>query len=411
MDKQISDYLGSCPNCHIHKGRPHPKVHTRRYPLPTRPWESVSIDLIGRLPITANKSRFILVAVDFLTRYTVAVPLMTRSAKEVAMALSKIFCEHGVPRIVLSDNGGEFRSKIMTELAKHLQFKHATIAVHHPSSQGLVERKNQAIMCAIRQLAEEKPLEWDLCIPYAILAINSAYCQSVQESPFFLYRHRDSDLPLHARTTPKTSYKSQQLFIKEEIDQQRQVYDLVRERLLMAADRQCRQKDKSAHSSRVQIDDRVYIRFIKNKKGQSKLCQRWTGPYRILAQKSPSVFKLRHIVTGKLIETHIENLKIVKESEAQLEEIPQARTPLHPLEDPTQENVVDTGHLPLPRDKPITAAERVATTAANTPPGVIAVAGERMDVPASTSQGATSENNTRLRRGQPRAAKRGTNRA
>ena len=413
MDKNISDYVRRCSNCHIHKGKPHPKVYTRRYPLPTRPWDTVSIDLIGRLPVTKNKSKFILVAVDFLTRYTVAVPLMTRSAKEVAIALSKIFCEHGVPRIVLSDNGGEFRSKIMTELAKNLQFKHATIAVHHPSSQGLVERKNQAIMCAIRQLAEEKPLEWDLCIPYAILAINSAYCQSINESPFFLYRHRDSDLPLHARTTPKTSYKPQQQFIKDELLRQRAVYDLVRERLLTAADRQCRYKDKSEHPSRVQIDDRVYIRFIKNKKGQSKLCQRWTGPYRVLAQKSPSVFKLKHIVTGKQIETHIENLKIVKESEAQLEDIPQARMPLHPLEDPTQESAVDTGHLPLPMDESIAAPRRAAAAAiADTPPGEIAATHEQMDVPASTQRGAISESHIRLRRGQPRAAKkkRGTNR-
>ena len=404
MDKQIRDYVGNCPNCHIHKGRPHPKVHTRRYPLPTRPWESVSIDLIGRLPTTTNKSKFILVAVDFLTRYAVAVPLMTRSAKEVATALAKIFCEHGVPRLVLSDNGGEFRSKIMTELAKNLQFKHATIAVHHPSSQGLVERKNQAIMCAIRQLGEEKPLEWDLCLPYAILAINSAYCQSVQESPFFLYRHRDSDLPLHARTTPKTSNRSQQQFIHQELCRQRQVYDLVRERLLTAADRQCRNRDRHARSSRVQIDDRVYIRFIKNKKGQSKLCQRWTGPYRVLAQKSPSVFQLRHIVTGKQIETHIENLKIVRESEAQLNEIPQARTPLHPLADSNQENVVDSGHLPLPCPR-----DNSAAAVADTPPGVIAEASRRMDVPIDTPNGEISGSNVRPRRGQPRAAKKGTN--
>ena len=406
MDKNISDYVGNCPNCHIHKGRPHPKVYTRRYPIPTRPWESVSIDLIGRLPITKNKSKFILVAVDFLTRYTVAVPLMTRSAKEVAVALSKIFCEHGVPRVVLSDNGGEFRSKIMTELAKNLQFKHATIAVHHPSSQGLVERKNQAIMCAIRQLAEEKPLEWDLCIPYAILAINSAYCQTIQESPFFLYRHRDSDLPLQARTTPKTSHKPQQQFIKDELERRRQVYDLIRERLLTAADRQCRYKDKSARSSTVQIDDRVYIRFVKNTKGQSKLCQRWTGPYRVLAQKSPSVFKLKHIVTGKLIETHIENLKIVRESEAQLEEIPQARIPLHPLEDTMHENGADMGHLPLPIDKPIMAPERAAAVT-ETPPGEIETDCEQIDAPASTSHGATPNNDVSQRRGLPRAAKRG----
>ena len=61
------------------------------------------------------------------------------------------------------------------------------------------------------------------------------------------------------------------------------------------------------------VVDSVYVRRIKNKKGQNKLCQRWTGPYRVLAQKSlfQVIFQLRNVVTGKQIETHIGNLKIV----------------------------------------------------------------------------------------------------
>ena len=89
----------------------------------------------------------------------VAVPLKTRSAKEVAGALTRIFCEHGIPQVLLSDSGTEFNNQIMKSLSQTFQFKYAKIAVHHPSSQGLVERKNQAVMLAIRQLAEDKPEE------------------------------------------------------------------------------------------------------------------------------------------------------------------------------------------------------------------------------------------------------------
>ena len=92
-----------------------------------------------------------------------------------------------------------------------------------------------------------------------------------------------------------------------------------------------------------------------------------------------------------------------------MEEIPQARIPLHPLEDTMQENGVDMGHLPLPTDKSITAPKRTAA-ATDTPPGVIAAESEQIDTPASVSHGATSKNNVSQRRGQPRAAKRGLNR-
>ena len=62
----------------------------------------------------------------------------------------------------------------------------------------------------------------------------------------------------------------------------------------------------------VKVVDRVYIRSMKNKKGQNKLCQRWIGPYKVLAQKSlfHVILQLRNQVTGKQIHTHIGDLKI-----------------------------------------------------------------------------------------------------
>ena len=346
MAKHIKSYVKACKSCHVHKGNPHPQIPSRRYPIPDRPWERVSIDLIGRLPTSRSGSKFILVAVDALTRYAVAEPLKTRSAKEVATALTKIFCEHGIPQTLLSDNGTEFNNHIMKALAQSFQFKYAKIAVHHPSSQGLVERKNQAIMLAIRQLAEDKPEEWDACIPIAMLAINSAYNVNLKDTPFFLYRHRDSNLSMCANTRPQSSTKTPQQFVNEEIHRNRTTYDIIRERLLEATDEQCRRKDRTSKPARINIDDRVYVKLVKNKKGQGKLTPKWLGPFRVLSQLSPSGYKIRHIISGKIKTVHPENMKIVAEESAAADIIPQARNPLHPLEDSEidLEQVVRTGN-------------------------------------------------------------------
>ena len=333
MAKHIKEYVKTCKSCHVHKGNAHPQIPSRRYPIPSRPWERVSIDLIGRLPTSKDGHKFILVAVDHLTRYALAVPLKTRSAKEVAGALTKIFCEHGVPQVLLSDHGTEFNNHVMKALSQAFQFKYAKIAVHHPSSQGLVERKNQAVMLAIRQLAEDRPNEWDTCIPIAMLAINSAYNVYLKDTPFFLYRHRDPNLSMCAKTHPKSTIKTPQQFIEEEIHRNKTTYDIIRERLLEATDKQCREKDRTSKPININIDDRVYVKLIKNKKGQGKLTPRWVGPFRVLSQLSPSGFKLQHIMSGKIKTVHPENMKVVAEESAPIDMVPQARIPLHPVED------------------------------------------------------------------------------
>ena len=84
------------------------------------------------------------------------------------------------------------------------------------------------------------------------------------------------------------------------------------------------------------MDDRVFIRR-QQKKGESKLVEKWKGPFRILSQKNPGVYKLKDIKSGKVSEHHIENIKqkllMARESEIPLEECPTARLPYPPNEE------------------------------------------------------------------------------
>ena len=102
-----------------------------------------------------------------------------------------------------------------------------------------------------------------------------------------------------------------------------------------AIDENCHQVQRKYKEKILQIDDRVFIRRIQ-KKGESKLIAPWQGPYRVIAQKNPGVYKLKEILTGKVTEQHIENIKskkliMAREAEIPLSECPRARLPF-PLE-------------------------------------------------------------------------------
>ena len=122
MKKTIDSYVNRCRTCLLNKGRAHIKQPLRKYPLPDKPFDVVSTDLIGPLKLTSSGNRYILVVCDFLTRYCVVKALTDKKADTVAEALWQIFCEHGAPRRIYSDSGSEYRNAVMREI-KAIQHK------------------------------------------------------------------------------------------------------------------------------------------------------------------------------------------------------------------------------------------------------------------------------------------------
>ena len=334
MKRCVEKYVDKCRSCQVNKGRPHKKQPLRRYPLPDKPFDVISTDLIGPLPITTNGNRFILVVTDFLTRYCSVKPIPNKTADTVAQALWGVFCEHGTPSTLYSDSGSEFRNAVLKEMLKNFGVTHIKVAVYHPSSNGLCERKNASILTALRCFQNVE--DWDKLLPTAQLAVNAGYCRSLGDSPFFIYRGKDPELPSTRFAKPKFSYAEKLTFEQERQRREHYVLEVVKEKLLEAADEQCRQTNKKCSEKTLNIDDRVFIRR-QQKKGESKLVEKWKGPFRILSQKNPGVYKLKDLRTGKVSEIHIENIKqkvlMARESEIPLEECPTARLPYPPNEE------------------------------------------------------------------------------
>lgn len=82
--RTIHKYVPSCRSCQQRKPGPASTGPLQPLPPPAHPFATVGVDLFGPLPLSASGNRWIVTAVDHLTRYVVAAALPTATAAEVA---------------------------------------------------------------------------------------------------------------------------------------------------------------------------------------------------------------------------------------------------------------------------------------------------------------------------------------
>lgn len=80
---------------------------------------------------------------DYATRYTEAIPLRGRIAKEIADALITVFSRDGIHEEILTDQGRQFMANYMNELMSIMKIKHLICSPYHPMGNGLVCRRRQ----------------------------------------------------------------------------------------------------------------------------------------------------------------------------------------------------------------------------------------------------------------------------
>ena len=151
------------------------------------PLESVAIDLMGPLPVTNRKNRYLLVMTDRYTKLTRTVPLATATAFTVA----KAFCEawvyvYGPPESLLSDNGGEFNAKFFRAVCRTLGIRNVYITSYHPQTNGQVERYNRTLKSALRKYIAEDQKDWDLFGDSITYGYNTQVHPATNHSPFEL---------------------------------------------------------------------------------------------------------------------------------------------------------------------------------------------------------------------------------
>eukprot|EP00731_Ephydatia_muelleri_P011915 Em0006g809a len=177
---------------------------TELHPIPVvTTWHHVSIDFVGPIsPISTSGNRYILTLSDQFSKWVEAVAVPTKEAHRVASALYKIFMRMGLPNVLTTDNGSEFRNKLNAAMLKKLGIRYSFITPYHPQSNGLDERYNQTLQSMLSKAVMGHKEMWDEFIDSAVFAYNTSTHESTTYSPFEVMFGRKARLPVEADLRP-----------------------------------------------------------------------------------------------------------------------------------------------------------------------------------------------------------------
>ena len=103
--------------------------------------ECITIDILGPLPETPWKNKFILLVSDYFTKWTESYPIPNQEAATVAEKLvSEFTCRCGVPCELHGDQGTNFESKVFGEICKLLDIEKTRTTPLHPQSNGAFQQ-------------------------------------------------------------------------------------------------------------------------------------------------------------------------------------------------------------------------------------------------------------------------------
>jgi hypothetical protein len=90
------------------------------------PFSMLGIDMIGRIePKASNGHRFILVAIDYFTKWVEAASYANVTKQVVVWFIkNNIICHYGVPNKIITDNGTNLNNKMMKELCDDFNIEH-----------------------------------------------------------------------------------------------------------------------------------------------------------------------------------------------------------------------------------------------------------------------------------------------
>jgi hypothetical protein len=136
----------------------------------------IGCDAAGPLDITPSGNRFLIVAVDYLTKWPIALPVKCIDRRTTAQFLfDKFVCRHGVPNYLLTDRGSNFTSGFVKDSLNAIQCKHLTTTAYRSQVNGLCERLNQTLVQTLAKICLQQwnTSNWDVHLNQALMAIRT----------------------------------------------------------------------------------------------------------------------------------------------------------------------------------------------------------------------------------------------
>nr|GEW63844.1 reverse transcriptase domain-containing protein [Tanacetum cinerariifolium] len=210
------------------------------------------IDFIGLFPFSRG-NKYILVAVDYLSKWVDAKALPTNDSRVVCKFLKNLFTRFGAPRAIISDRGTHFYNDQFTKVVQKYSVTHRLATPYHPQTTVKVEVSNRGLKRILERAVGENHASWSDKLDDALWAFRTAYKTRIGCIPYKLIQINELN------ELCNQAYKNSLIY---------------------------KEKTKRIHDSKIKnrvfnIDDRVLLFNSRLKIFSGKLKSHWSGPFTI----------------------------------------------------------------------------------------------------------------------------------
>jgi hypothetical protein len=314
MSRELKRYVSTCNICQKSKPRRHaPTGLLQPIPIPTQPFEVISMDFVPELPESGEFDN-ILVIVDKLTKYSIIIPCKTEitELETAKLFFQHVVCKFGIPKQVITDRDTRWRNDFWLEVCRLMGMKRALTTAYHPQADGQTEVMNQTLEIALRAYIGPSRNDWADYIDGFTLSYNSTPHSSTNFSPAFLLHGfqpvTGSTLISNSAAIPRPINEpgtrgGEAVVINDKaqamIDEFESTRTRAKESLLLAQIFQKRAYNNGRLTMEFEEGEFVVINphslnLLRNEKGRGKkLLMKYDGPFEIIRKLSPVTYQLR----------------------------------------------------------------------------------------------------------------------
>jgi translation initiation factor IF-1 len=295
MRCDVERYVSWCTTCNKVKSRLNPHGLYISLPIPSVPWEDISMDFVLWMPRTKRGRDSNFVVVDHLSKMAHFIPChKSDDASHVAdLFFAEIVRLHGVPTTTVSDRDAKFLSHFWRTLWLKLGTKLLFSTTCHPQTDGQIEVVNCTLSTMLRVILKSNLNLWEECLPLIHIAYNRSMHSTTKLSPFQVVYgfnpHAPIDLlPLLPSETTYFDSSQQSEFILKMHETTKLNIEKMNEKYRIAG-------SKGRKEVKLEPGDLVWLHLWKERfpdLRKSKLMSRADSTFKILEKINNNAYKL-----------------------------------------------------------------------------------------------------------------------
>ncbi|GKD93361.1 reverse transcriptase domain-containing protein [Tanacetum coccineum] len=245
------------------------------------------MNFMGPFP-SSKGNKYILVPVDYLSKWVEAKALPTNDARVVVKFLKSLFARFGTPRAIISDRGTHFCNDKFAKVMSKYGVTHRLSTAYHPQTSGQVEVSNRGLKRILERTVGENRASWSDRLDDALWAFRTAYKTPIGCTPYKLVYGKPCHLPIelehraywalkHANFDLKTAGDHRKLQLNELNELRDQAY----ENSLIYKERTKKLHDSKIKNRIFNVGDQVLLFNSRLKIFLGKLKTQWSSPFTI----------------------------------------------------------------------------------------------------------------------------------